>query len=202
MAAGGRRRRLRALGCRAGNADAAEAAVAAGVLLEVALVIFLGRPKFWRVGDLRRDAAMTRRRELALVRVARRFGGAALLRSRREDRRGVLRADVVALAVALRRVVVLPEDAEQLVEAHLGRFVGDLHHLGGAGAPAADLAIRRCTRGAARVADRGRHHARRLPELALGAPEAAHPEQRGLAHVGRVTSHLTWREDRLGRLRL
>src|SRR4051812_24333394 len=46
------------------------------------------------------------------------------------------------------------------------------------GVTAAHLLIGRVRRRAAGIADRGRPHARRLPELALGAPETAEPEHR------------------------
>ena len=48
----------------------------------------------------------------------------------RVDRRPVLRADVVALAHALRRVVALPEDAQQLVVTDALRVEDDQHDLG------------------------------------------------------------------------
>ncbi len=53
-----------------------------------------------------------------------------------------------------------------------------------AGAPAADLLVGGVRRVAARVADGGGEHARRLPEDALGAPEAAHADDQLLGVVG------------------
>jgi hypothetical protein len=52
-------------------------------------------------------------RELLLKHVARRERGVALRLGRPVDAGAVLRADVVALAHALRRVVAFPEDAQQ-----------------------------------------------------------------------------------------
>ena len=51
-------------------------------------------------------------------------------------------------------------------------------------AAGADLLVRRVRREARRVADGGRVDPRRAPEHPLGAPEAAHPEDRALRSVG------------------
>src|SRR6202012_710601 len=101
-----------------------------------------------------------------------------------EDRGAVLRTCVVALAHALSRVVALPEQLEHVLERRLLGVESDEHCLGVARTPAADLLVGRVRREAAGVADCGRVNARRLPEDALGAPEAAHAEDRGLDAVG------------------
>ena len=56
------------------------------------------------------------------------------------------------------------------------RVEHDQHNLRVAGPAAADLLVGRVGGEAARVTDRGRVDARRLPEHALGAPEAAHAD--------------------------
>src|SRR5258706_4744412 len=101
-----------------------------------------------------------------------------------EDRGAVLRPDVVALAHPLGRVVVLPEDLEELLVRALRRVVGDEDGLGVAGSAAADLAVVRVRRLATDIADGGADHAGRLPEVLLGAPEAAHREDRRSGAVG------------------
>src|SRR5262249_43016445 len=53
-----------------------------------------------------------------------------------------------------------------------------------AGLGAADLLVARVRREAAGIADRRRVDAGQLPELALGAPEAAEPEHRPLEPLG------------------
>ena len=76
------------------------------------------RNRTGRGGDLGRDRAVAGSRcSRALVGVARGLGGALLLVVRGVDRRAVLGARVVALAHALGRVVVLPEDLQQLLVA-------------------------------------------------------------------------------------
>ena len=110
--------------------------------------------------------------------------GVALRLGRPVDPGAVLRADVVALAHALGRVVALPEDLEHLLVARLRRVEDGEHDLVVAGAAGADLLVRRVRREAARVADGGGVDAGRLPEHALGAPEAAHPEDRSLGAFG------------------
>ena len=79
---------------------------------------------------------------------------------------------------ALRRIVILPEHLQQLVEGCDGRIEHDQHHLGVSGHPRAHFPVGGVLRIAARVPDSGGIHAGRLPELAFGAPEAAHPEHR------------------------
>src|SRR6478736_5982696 len=94
-ASGGRAGELGAGSDRAGHAGTAEPAIAERVLGEILLVIVLGEIEF------------------------RRLGGLLLLRREGVDAGTVLRADVVALPHALRRVVAFPEHLEQ-------RLVGNL----------------------------------------------------------------------------
>src|SRR5207247_1405173 len=95
----------------AGDAGAAESAVAHRVLREVLLVVRLGVVERAGRRDLGRDLAVACGRELLLERGASRLGDRALLVALRVDRRAVLRADVVPLPHPLRGAVVLPEEA-------------------------------------------------------------------------------------------
>src|SRR6185295_5186956 len=101
------------------------------------------------------------------------------------DARAVLRADVVALPIALGRIVVLPEDLQQILIADLFGIKDDEDDFSVIGGAAADLAIRGVLRLAGGVADRGGVDARLLPELLFRAPEAAHAEHRGLGSGGK-----------------
>src|SRR6478735_133020 len=102
------------------------------------------------------------------------------------DRASILRADVVALTHALRRVVALPERLQQLLVRDLVRIEHDQHHLGVTGAARAGLFIGRVRRVAAGIADSGGVNAvAELPELAFGTPEAAEPEH-GLLETGGI----------------
>ena len=80
--------------------------------------------------------------------------------------------------------MALPEELQHLLVAGLGGVVGDEHDLGVAGASAADLLVGGVRGGAARVADRGRVDAVGFPEDLLGAPEAAHAEDRRADTLG------------------
>ncbi|CAB4910505.1 unannotated protein [freshwater metagenome] len=171
------------------------AAVAVRDLVQVCLVVRLGveerdlaadqgaaergRPRA-AVADLRRDRAVAGVGQRPAVVHLRRLGLLELLVRGRVDRGAVRRPHVVALAHALRRVVALPEAAQELLERRLLRVP---HHEDGlrvVRAVRADLAVRRVRRLSALVAHGGDEDPGRRPERALGAPEAAHPEGRVL----------------------
>ena len=135
------------------------------------------------LGDLGRDLAEARARQLLLEHRARRLGRLALRVGRPVDRGAVLRAGVVPLAHPLGRVVALPEEPQQLLVARQRRVEHDEDGLGVARLAAADLAVGRIRREAAGVADRRRVDAGRAPEDALGAPEAAHADDQLLESV-------------------
>src|SRR5262252_3935896 len=123
----------------AGDASAAETAIAAGVLRQILLVIILGVIEGLRVLDLGRDRAIALGLERRLVDRARGFGELFLLGRGRVDGRAILRADIIALAHALGRVVAFPESLQEPVVADLLRVIDDEHDLGMAGAAAANL---------------------------------------------------------------
>src|SRR3954468_15573102 len=143
-------------------------------LLEVLLVVVLGRPEPPGRHDLGDDLAL----EAALILVTRRGGCALLLAVVREDRRPVLAADVPALTVARRRVVTVPERREQLIVGDELRVVLDLHGLRVTGPPAADLLVGRVVDFAAGVADGRAQNAWHRAECGLDAPETAGSERR------------------------
>ena len=107
-----------------------------------------------------------------------RFGGVELRVVERVDARAVLRADVVALAHALRGVVVLPEQLEQLVVRDHRGVEHHEHRFGVSGVPAAHLHVRRVRRVAPRRSRLRCCTHPRPARNALGAPEAAHREHR------------------------
>src|SRR5262245_23989760 len=99
---------------RAGDARAADTAVALRVLGQVLLVIVLGEVERRGGGDLGRDLAEALGRQRLLIGLQRgdRLGGLRVARD--IEARAVLGADVVALAHALGRVVVFPEHLQEL----------------------------------------------------------------------------------------
>src|SRR5580704_4876076 len=92
--------------------------------LEVPLVVLFRRVERHGRHDLRDD----RPAELVcgLERVARGDRGRVLRFVMIENRRPILRADVRPLPVQRRRVVVLPENIQQVIIRDLGRVIGDL----------------------------------------------------------------------------
>src|ERR1044072_3218293 len=171
---------------RAPPAGAAEPAIARRVLGKILLVIVLGEVELAGVHDLGRDRAVAVRRQRLVVHYLRILGGFALRRRRHIDAGTVLRADVVALAHALGRVVAFPEGLEQLFVRDLGRIVDHQHDLVVPGTAGADFLIGRVRRDRSRIAVRRRVNAvADLPEHALRAPEAAKSEDRGF-EAGRI----------------
>src|SRR6266516_5173103 len=90
------------------------------------------------------------------------------------DARSILRADIVALAHALRGIVVLPKDLEQILVADRFRIEDDQYHFGVSRHSAAHFAVRGVRRVAGGITHSGRIHTRKLPKLAFGAPETPH----------------------------
>ena len=114
------------------------------------------------------------------TRASRRF----LLRRVWEDRGTILRADIVALAVELRRIVSGEEDVEYLLIAYRVRIEGETDGLGMAGAAAADLLVSRVRNRPADIAALDFRHSDHVGEHRLGAPEAPTRQSRLLfAHV-------------------
>src|SRR5579859_6318995 len=165
---------------RAADPGPAKPAIAERVLRQILLVIILGEIELRRLADFGRDGVVSRALEPRLIALARGLGGLQLLRRIGIDRRAVLRPDVIALAHALGGIMALPEELQQPVIADRLRVEDDEHDLGVPGASAAYLLVGRVHGRAAGIADRSGPHARRLPEFALGTPEAAEPEYRHL----------------------
>src|SRR5271166_4135956 len=128
-------------GDRAGHAGSAEPAIAAGVLGEILLVVAFGEVERTRFGDLGSDRPVTSGGQRLSVSLRRTARSCELLGGGRVDRRTVLRSDVIALAHALGRVMILPEDLEQILVGDFGWVVGDEHDLGVAGSAAAGLLV-------------------------------------------------------------
>src|SRR6185295_236769 len=92
----------------------------------------------------------------------------------------VLRSDIRALPVLSRRVMNREEDTEQIAERDDRRIERDLHDLGVAGRPAADVAIARARRFAARIARYDLFDAVQLTKYGVETPEASAAERRRL----------------------
>src|SRR5688572_11032611 len=149
------------------------------ILLEIVLVIVLGTVPACLGDDLRHDRALPLpRRVHARLHTLRDL---ALLRRRVEDRRAVLRADVVALTVRRCRVVQTEEPLlEQRLVAQHRRIEHDPHRLGVAGFAVVRVVIRRVLEPTTHVADVGIEHAGDATDDFFNAPEAAARDDRDL----------------------
>src|SRR5689334_125280 len=158
--------------------------IAAAHALEVVLVVGLGHVERALGDDLGHDGP---REGLVALESRHHFpGDALLLGGAEEDRRTVLSAHVVALAVRRRGIVDGEEDAEQLLVGDLRRIEGDANDLRVARGAAAYFLVRGIGRLAPHVAGLDGFHALQLVVDGLQAPEAAPGQGRGLGHFPRL----------------
>src|SRR5450759_3040096 len=160
-----------------GDSRSPQAAVAIEILREVLLVGVLGVIELGGGQDLGRDGAVARGRELPLERALRGLGRRALRLVEGVDARAVLHARVVPLPHTLRRIMVFPEQLQQLLVRDLRGIEDDEDDLAVPRLFRADLAVRGVRSHAGGIADGGREDAAPLPENFLGAPETSHPEE-------------------------
>ena len=168
---------------RAGHPVGAVVAVAAGVLVQIGLVVVLGQVvgaaelsrRVRGILDGGDAGSQAQAGQLALEGLSDPRGRLVLGGRRRPHRRAVLGADVVAVTVQVRGVVVLPECLEQGVPSLSadGRVVDDAHRLSVTGRPGAHLLVRGIGCLAAHVAHRRRDDAVLAPQDPLHPPEAA-----------------------------
>src|SRR5262249_29069569 len=176
-------------------------AIAVRVLRQVLLVVGLRVVELVGGLDLGGDVAVAGGPELLLIALERRLGSLALSLVRPQNQRAVLRADVVALPHALRRIVRLPEGRKELVIGDALGVEDAEDSLRRAGQAAAALLVGRIRRVTAGISHRCRVDARELPEDALGAPEAAEAEDGlfepfGEGRLQRCAQHLVPARDR------
>src|SRR5262249_59603492 len=86
----------------------------------------------------------------------------------------IVSAVVAELPILRQRIDVVPEHVEQLLIAHLGRVVHDLHRFGVAGAAARYLLVAGIGVVPAGIARGGADHSLDLVEISLYAPETAY----------------------------
>src|SRR5690606_14889881 len=104
--------------------------------------------------------------------------------AQREDRAAILRSDVVALAVQLRRIMGAEKDVEDFRIGNDRGIVGNPDRLCVTGRSAADLLVRWVRHGAADVAAFDLAYANNVAEHRFGAPEAsARNDGRFLRHA-------------------
>ena len=123
-------------------------------LFQIALVIFFRAPKLRGRLDLGHDwsikfAALS----YFLLRL---FGRGFLFRRMIENHGAVLGADIRALSIQSRRIVVRPENVEELIVIDLGRIEFQLNNLSVASVIAANIFVARIVFVSARIPDSGR----------------------------------------------
>src|SRR5699024_2993424 len=165
---------------RVGHAGGVQGAVPVRISDQVLLVVILGVIVRLERANFGGDFAVTGRGHLFLVMLARRLGGGLLLIGRGQDQRAVLGAAIVALSQALRGVVVLPEDPEQVLVAHRRRVEDNPDDLGVTGAAGTHFFVGGVRRVSTGITHRGRPYAFGLPERLLFAPKASQAEHRCL----------------------
>src|SRR5258706_10556389 len=159
-----------------GNDDGGGGGVGPAGPLVILLVVALRHVELGGGRDLGHDRAG---KHLARGEVRHDFvGDAPLLGRMGEDRRAVLRADVVSLLIEGGRVVDGEEDSEQVLVGEDRGVEGDLDYLRVPAPPAAHLLIGRLGRPSAHVSHFDRPHAVQLVEYRLQAPKAASSERR------------------------
>src|SRR3569623_964745 len=166
------------------DAGAAQAAVAAGVLGEILLMVVLGIIEGRRRDDFGGDTAATGLLQSVLIGGERSLRRLHLLAVVRVYAGTVLSTDIIALAHALSRIVRLPEQCQQIPVVEHGGIVNHPHHFIVPSEAAAYLPISGVGGEAAGIADQAAVDARHLPEQALRTPEAAEADQ-GRCHAGR-----------------
>ena len=100
-----------------------------------------------------------------------------------ENRRAILRTDIVALAIQCRRVMGGEENRHEIAEGDLRRIEFDFNHFGMAGVAHADLLVSGIFVFAAGVARDDGMNAAQLIEHRFGAPETTAAENRDLIIV-------------------
>ena len=152
-----------------------------GVLLEVILVVLLGRPERTGLNNLGDDGVLeiTASIDLGLDLL----GCLSLRLGEVEDRRTVLGADVVVLTVAGGRVVQPEKIVQNLVVGHSGGVEDQPDALGVPGPACGHLAVGRVLGVASGVADLGGEHAIEVKKEVLDAPKTPGSEN-GLLGAG------------------
>jgi hypothetical protein len=143
-------------------------------------MIFLRAPEFWGRFDLRHDwafefAALI---ELCFRRLGRRF----LLGRMIKNDRAILRANIRALAIDRRWVVIRPENVEQLIIAHLRRVEFHLHDFRVSRFIRANVLVSRVLLRSTGVTDRRVRNTFELPKGRLHSPKTASTECRFFCH--------------------
>src|SRR4030088_527262 len=149
-------------------------------LLEVALVVVFGQIECRGRGNLGHDR-LPETAALPELRF-RLFGDALLLGCVIEDRGAILSPHVGPLPVERGGIVVLPEHVEQLVVAHFGWIVSDLHDLSMSRSSGAHVLVSRIGECAAKVADHRILHSSGVSECHFHAPETSRSKCSHLCH--------------------
>src|SRR5205814_3023698 len=97
-----------------------------------------------------------------------------------KNHRAILRAYIGTLSIQRGRIVVRPENVEDLIVRYLGRIEFHLNDLGVAGLVAANIFVARILSVPACIPYGGRAHALKLAKSLFHAPKTPRPERRFL----------------------
>jgi hypothetical protein len=143
--------------------------------LQVALMIFFSAPERWGGFDLRHDWTIE---PAALLQFFfRSVRGDLLLRRMIKNYRSILHANIGALPVRRRGIMVRPENLQKFVIADLRRIELHFHDLGVSGLVGAHILIRRILLCSPRIPDAGGQNTFYVSECFLHSPETTRTER-------------------------
>ena len=173
-----RRRRSRRNGDTEVPSNILNRAVRLATLCQISLMILFGPPKFRRRLDLghNRSIEFSARGKFLLGSFRARFLFGRIIK----NHRSILRPNIRALAVHRRRVVVRPENIEELVVTDLSWIKLELDNFGVAGFVATDILIAGIVLVAAGIPHRGRGHPLQIAKRFFHTPETPGSKHRVL----------------------
>lgn len=145
---------------------------------EVTLMIFLGTPEFRGQLDLGNDRSWKAAAHVDLIPGS--FGRRFLFRRMIKNDRAILRADIGALPIQRRRIMIRPENIENLVVTYLRGIKFHFNDLGVAGRVRANVFVAGIVFCSAGIADRSRGYAFQVAKGFFYAPKTAGPKCRFL----------------------
>ena len=159
---------------RATNPGTTDPTIAIGIFCEVLLMIFLCKIKRNPGSHFGRDRAKPTfsKPRTVVIQYTLSMGNVRIVI--KVKRRSVLRADIVSLTHALRRVVLFTKDGKEPFERCLAGIVDHFNDFGVTRLPAANFMIRRIGCCSTRVTNRCSPYSGLLPKEPLGSPKTTH----------------------------
>src|SRR5690606_6108335 len=166
------------IGQRGFDTRTTQPAIAIGITIQILLVIVLGPPEGTGRDNLGGDIGIALNRQPVAVIGPGQFRRCLLAVIEIHDQRAVLRAHVIALAVALGRIVVFPEYLQKSFIADARAVVDNAHHLGMTSRAGTNLFVAGIFGMASGKADLSQPDSLLLPEQPFDTPVTAHAKNR------------------------